>query len=51
MFSQIVIILFLISFLMALRSLRTINEKPKVGDVKKSLDKNKIIFHSQSSSE
>ncbi|MEK7160088.1 MAG: hypothetical protein AAB702_01240 [Patescibacteria group bacterium] len=49
MFTQIVVVLFIISFLMALKSLRTVNEKPKVNDVKKSLDKNRIIFHSKSS--
>lgn len=36
---------------MALRSLRTVNEKPGIKEVKKSLDKDRIIFHSQSSSE
>lgn len=51
MFIQITLGLFLISFLMALRSLRTVNEKPGIKDVKKSLDKNRIIYHSQSSSE
>lgn len=49
MFIQIVIVLFLISFLMALRSLKTVNEKPKIKEVKKSLDKNKILYHSKSS--
>lgn len=49
MFIQIVTVLFLISFLMALRSLKTVNEKPKIKEVKKSLDKNKIIYHSKSS--
>lgn len=51
MFIQIVILLFIISFLLALRSLKFVNEKPEVGDVKKSLDKNRVIFHSHSSSE
>lgn len=51
MFIQIVAILFIISFLLALRSLKSVNEKPEVEDVKKSLDKNRVIFHSHSSSE
>lgn len=51
MFIEIILVLFLISFLMALRSLKTINDKPGIKDVKKSLDKNKIIYRSQSSSE
>lgn len=46
MFLAIVIILFIVSFLLALKSLRTVNEKPEVKDVKKSLDKNKVIFQS-----
>lgn len=49
MFIQIVAVLFLISFLMALRALKNVNEKPKIKEVKKSLDKNRIIFHSKSS--
>lgn len=51
MFINIIIMLFLISFLLAVRSLKTINEKPKIGHVKKSLDKDRVIFHSHSSSE
>lgn len=51
MFIKIVIVLFIISFLMALRSLKTVNEKPGTGHVKKSLDKDRVIFHSHSSSE
>lgn len=51
MFIFIVIILFVISFLLSLRSLKTFNEKPEIGDIKKSLDKDKIVFQSHSSSE
>lgn len=51
MFIQIVLVLFIISFLMALKSLRTVNEKPGIKHIKKSLDKDRVIFHSQSSSE
>jgi Na+/H+ antiporter NhaC len=46
MFWIIVLLLFIISFLLALKSLGTLNEKPKIGLVKKSLDKNRIIYHS-----
>lgn len=51
MFIQIVVVLLIISFLWALKSVKTVNEKPEVKDVKKSLDKNRVIFHSHSSSE
>ena len=50
MFLTIVIILFIISFLLALKSLKTVNEKPEIKDVKKSLDKNRVIFHSENHS-
>jgi hypothetical protein len=50
MFYFSVVIIFLVSFLLSLRSLKTINEKPKVSDVKKSRDKTKIIEESYSSS-
>ena len=49
MFIIIVLILLIVSFLLALRSVKTVNEKPEVKDVKKSLDKDRIIYHSQSS--
>jgi len=51
MFIQITIVLFIVSFLLALKSMRKINEKPEIESVKKSLDKNKVIFQSHSSSE
>lgn len=50
MFLAIVIILFIVSFLLALKSLKTVNEKPQIKDVKKSLDKNRVIFQSQNHS-
>lgn len=49
MFVGIVLIILVVSFLLALRSLKTINEKPKLKDVKRSLDKDRIIFKSHSS--
>lgn len=49
MFITIVLILLVVSFVLALRSLKTVNEKPEVKDVKKSLDKHRVIYHSQSS--
>jgi hypothetical protein len=51
MFIAISISLLIVSFLLALRSLKTFNEKPDIKDVKKSLDKDRIIFQSHSSSE
>lgn len=47
----IVIVLLIISFLLAIRSAVRLNEKPEISDVKKSLDKNRVIFHSHSSEE
>jgi hypothetical protein len=49
LFFIVTAVIFLISFLLALRSLKSLNEKPKMGDVKKSLDKHRIIYHSHSS--
>lgn len=46
MFWIIVILLLVLSFILALKSLKTLNEKPKIGHVKKSLDKNRVIYHS-----
>jgi len=51
MFITISIFLLIISFLFALRSLKTYNAKPNIKDVKKSLDKDRIILQSHSSSE
>ncbi|MGA2911550.1 MAG: hypothetical protein ABSE17_02840 [Candidatus Levyibacteriota bacterium] len=50
MFWLIVLVLFIVSFLLALKSLQTLNEEPKIGFVKKSLDKSRIIYHSRTSS-
>lgn len=53
MFLYIVIILAVISVLLSLFSLRELTEKPGVTEVKKSLNKSKIIYmgknHSSSS--
>lgn len=49
MFIFIALILLAVSFILAVRSLKTVNEKPEIKDVKKSLDKDRIIYHSQSS--
>jgi hypothetical protein len=46
MFWIIVLLLFIVSFLLALRALKTLNEKPKIGLIKKSLDKDRVIYHS-----
>jgi hypothetical protein len=50
MFWLIVALLLVVSFLLALKSLKTLNEKPKIGFVKKSLDKDRVIYHSRASS-
>lgn len=50
MFIFIVLIILATSFILALKSLKTVDEKPEVSDVKKSLDKNKVIFKSHSES-
>lgn len=49
MFIAIILILLLISFLFSFKSLKTINEKPETKEVKKSLDKQRVIFHGHSS--
>lgn len=49
MFGAIVIFLFIVSFTLAVKSVRKIGEKPSVGDVKKSLDKHRVIFQTHSS--
>ena len=46
-----VALILIVSFILALRSLKNLDEKPEIGDVKKSLDKSRVIFHSHSSSE
>jgi hypothetical protein len=49
MFIPIVLILLLVSFILALSSAAKVNEKPEVKDVKKSLDKSRVIFHDHTS--
>lgn len=51
MFYFIILILLIVSFVLALKSLKSIGDKPKISEVKKSLDKNRIVFQSHSSSE
>jgi len=48
MFINITILLLMLSFFLAVGSARKINEKPSIKNVKKSLDKSRIIFHSSS---
>jgi hypothetical protein len=50
MFIFAVLIIFIVSFLLAIKSMRTINEKPETRDVKKSLDKDRVIFQGHASS-
>ncbi len=45
----IVLVILLISFLLALYSLKNLNEKPGIKDVKKSLDKERVIYRGHSS--
>lgn len=48
MFLDITVLLLAFSFLLAIRSARKLNEKPSVKNVKRGLDKSKIISHSSS---
>lgn len=50
MFIFAVILIFIVSFILALRSVKTIGDKPKVTEVKKSIDKDRIVFQTHSSS-
>jgi hypothetical protein len=50
MFIFAVIVIFIIAFVLALKSLKTLNEKPGIKAVKRSLDKDRVIYHSRSSS-
>lgn len=50
MFIYITLIIAVISFVLAVRSLRGINEKPDMEHLRKKLNKNKIIFKSYSDS-
>ena len=49
MFLIVIIILLIISFVLALKSMKGLNEKPGIKTVKRSLDKDRVIFHSRSS--
>ena len=50
MFYIVLFIILLISFLLALKSAKNLNEKPAIKEVKKSLDKDRVIFQNHSSS-
>lgn len=50
MFYFVIIIIFIISLILALRSVRRLGDKPSIRDVKKSLDKDRVIFKGHSSS-
>lgn len=45
----IALIILFISFILALFSLKSLNEKPGIKDVKKSLDKERVIYRGHSS--
>ena len=51
MFYFAILIIFISSFLLSLKSLKTLNKNPKIEDVRKSNDKSKIIRVTHSSSE
>ena len=50
MFYLVVLIILIISFLLALKSAKSVNEKPAIKEVKKSLDKDRVIFQNHPSS-
>jgi hypothetical protein len=50
MFIDITIILLIVSFVLAVKSARKLNDKPSIKDVKRSLDKDRVIYHSSSES-
>lgn len=50
MFYKILIALFVISFFWALLSLRKINNKPDINNVKKKLNKSRVVFQGKSGS-
>jgi hypothetical protein len=50
MFVSAIITIFLISFVWALFALKKVNSRPDVENVKKKLNKNRIIFQNQESS-
>lgn len=45
----VALVILLISFILALFSLKSLNEKPGIKDVKKSLDKERVIYRGHSS--
>lgn len=45
----VVLVILVISFILALFSLKTLNEKPGIKEVKKSLDKERVIYRGHSS--
>lgn len=49
LFFAVLVLLLIVSILLAMRSLKKINERPQIEEVKKSLDKHRIIFHGHSS--
>lgn len=50
MFIYIVLIIAIVSFLLAVKSLRGLNAKPDVEHLRKKLNKHKVIFQSHSDS-
>ncbi len=49
MIIPIILTILLISFILALYSLKSLNEKPGIKEVKKSLDKERVIYRGHSS--
>lgn len=50
MFYFVIIVIFIVSLIFALRSAIRLGDKPSIKDVKKSLDKDRVIFKGHSSS-
>ncbi len=49
MIVAIILVILLISFILALYSLKSLNEKPGIKEIKKSLDKERVIYRGHSS--
>ncbi|KKP81082.1 MAG: hypothetical protein UR81_C0007G0008 [Candidatus Levybacteria bacterium GW2011_GWB1_35_5] len=49
MIIAIILVILLISFILALYSLKSLNEKPGIKEIKKSLDKERVIYRGHSS--
>lgn len=49
MIIAIILVILLISFILALYSLESLNEKPGIKEIKKSLDKERVIYRGHSS--